>query len=192
MASPHPPEGSSALKPAGKFSLKDREQWPEGERWELIDGEAWNMSPAPNREHQKFVGSLYAALHNYLESKTCEAYVAPIDVFLSEEGADEDATVVQPDVLVVCDPRKLAPEGIRGAPDFIAEVLSPATAAKDLEEKKALYERRGVREYWIVRSDGSVFAWVHDGRRYLPATEYLGDMEAPSAVLPGFVWAPRR
>jgi len=57
---------------------------------------------------------------------------------------------VQPDILVVCDPAKLIEEGVRGAPDFIVEILSPATALKDQSEKKELYEKKGVREYWVV------------------------------------------
>jgi Uma2 family endonuclease len=112
-------------------------------------------------------------------------------VFLSE-GAEEGDTVVQPDVLVVCDPAKLVDEGIRGAPDFIAEVLSESTALKDIDVKKDLYERHGVREYWVVRPDGSIFAWTLVGSRFGPAKEYLPDMDALSTALPGFVWKAGR
>ena len=193
MATRPQTDGSSALQPGEKFTLDDWRKWPEGERWELINGEAWNMSPAPRREHQRIVVQLTYALGRFLEGKPCEVYVAPTDVFLAETTEREKAedTVVQPDILVVCDPAKLVDEGIRGAPDFIVEVLSPATAAKDLEDKKALYEKHGVREYWIVRSDGSVFVWVLEAARYRPATEYLPEMPVPATVLPGFSWKPR-
>jgi Uma2 family endonuclease len=78
--------------------------------------------------------------------------VAPFDVRLPEADEADDAidTVVQPDIAVVCDPAKLDAAGCRGAPDWICEVLSPLTAAKDQIEKRALYERHRVREYWLV------------------------------------------
>jgi Uma2 family endonuclease len=124
--------------------------------------------------------------------KTCETFVAPIDVFLSGQ-ADEADTVVQPDVLVVCDPAKVADDGIRGAPDFVAEILSDSTAYKDLNEKRGLYERAGVREYWIVRpDDGGVLAWRLADGRYAPVREYRGDEAADSVALPGFAWPLRR
>ncbi|HOX92416.1 MAG TPA: Uma2 family endonuclease [Spirochaetales bacterium] len=187
--------GSSALKAGQTFTVADWKAWPEGERWELINGEAFCMSPAPTRIHQKIAGELFYLLKQFLQKKPCEVLIAPIDVFLpdtpGEPPAETEDTVVQPDVLVVCDPEKLVDEGIRGAPDFIAEVLSPSTASKDLEIKKGLYEKHGVREYWIVKSDGSVFAWILQGGRYAPATEYLPEMPVPSQVLAGFSWMPR-
>jgi len=61
-----------------------------------------------------------------------------------------DHDVVQPDALVVCDPTKITPKNIQGAPDFVVEILSPATARKNLREKKALYERIGVAEYLVL------------------------------------------
>lgn len=183
-------EGSSALKTKQKYTLEEWRSWSDDERWELIEGEAWSMSPAPNRMHQKFVLNLAKKIAVFLENKECEVYVAPIDVYLCEEGELED-TVVQPDVLVVCDKTKLVDEGIRGAPDFVIEILSPSTASKDLEEKKALYQKHGVKEYWTVKSDGSVFVWLLENNKYLPVTEYLADMNVPSAVLPGFEWPKR-
>lgn len=83
----------------------------------------------------------------------CRVLVAPLDVRLPNDDRDDDdavATVVQPDVLVVCDPAKLDEHGCRGAPDFIIEVLSRSTAARDQIIKRDLYERHGVREYWLV------------------------------------------
>jgi Uma2 family endonuclease len=131
----------------------------------------------------------------FLGGKTCEPYISPIDVYLPplpEQGDDIEDTVVQPDVLVVCDPTKLADEGIRGAPDFIAEILSDSTANKDLTIKRDLYESHGVREYWIVSPEnGSVFAYVLENGRFLPVREYRASEEVPSAAIPGFVWAKR-
>ncbi len=148
----HSVSGTAAQKPGDRFSYGQYKTWPEGERWELIDGAAYSMSPAPRRRHQKLAGALLTQLEAFFDGKSCESYISPIDVFLpkGEEGLDEIDTVVQPDILVVCDPAKLVDEGIRGAPDFIIEILSPGSALRDQSEKRDLYERAGVREYWIV------------------------------------------
>ncbi len=135
------------------FSYKDYLSWNnDNERWELINGSAYDMSPAPSRKHQAIFRNLFKNLANYLEDKECSVYGAPFDVRLPE-GFQSDAeikTVVQPDISVFCDPDKLDDRGAIGAPDLIIEILSPATAAKDLKEKFFLYESAEVKEYWIV------------------------------------------
>jgi Uma2 family endonuclease len=136
-----------------RFTYGDYLQWSGAERWELIDGDAFDMSPAPRIVHQRVVGELFKQLSLQLEGHPCEAFVAPVDVRLPDhdDQADEDIkNVVQPDVLVVCDPDKIDEAGVRGAPDFIAEVLSASTAARDRRLKAELYAKHGVREYWIV------------------------------------------
>jgi len=96
-------------------------------------------------------------------------------------------------VLVVCDPSKLAEEGIRGAPDFIAEVLSDSTANKDLTRKRDLYEAHGVREYWIVSPEnGSVLVYTQQDRRFLPVREFRAEESVPSSIISGFIWGPRK
>lgn len=146
----------STLPP--RFTYGDYCQWEGDDRWELIDGEVFDMSPAPSRRHQQVVGGLFTQIQVFLESHPCEVYVAPVDVRLPEgdEADDEITTVVQPDVTVVCDPGKLDDAGCRGAPDWIVEVLSPRTSARDQVHKRDLYERHGVREYWIVHPDDRV------------------------------------
>jgi Uma2 family endonuclease len=141
-----------SLQSQRRFTYGDYLTWPEGERWELIDGIAYAMSPAPSRSHQDWVGSLYRQIADFLDGNPCRVYIAPFDVRLPErsEADAEVVTVVQPDLSVICDPAKLDEAGCRGAPDWIIEVLSPGTAAKDQIVKKALYERHGVREYWLV------------------------------------------
>ncbi|OHD23001.1 MAG: hypothetical protein A2Y38_22005 [Spirochaetes bacterium GWB1_59_5] len=182
-------EGSAALKEGEKFTLDQWRTWPEGERWELIGGVAYNMSPAPKVRHQSLAGFLYHDICTFLEEKSCLPFIAPTDVFLPEGVADSADTVVQPDILVVCDDGKILEDGIHGAPDFIAEVLSPSTAYKDMSAKKSLYERSGVREYWLVNPDtGSVFRYVLNDGRYGPATEILHGDRVESSALPGFVW----
>jgi Uma2 family endonuclease len=148
-------KGTSALKRPEGYTYADYKQWPEDERWELIYGEAWSMSPAPRRKHQGQVIQIAAQLDQFFSGKPCRPHIAPVDVFLLQEGEEAEAakTVVQPDAFVVCDPGKLTDEGVIGAPDFIIEVLSPATAMKDQTEKRLLYEAQGVREYWIINPD---------------------------------------
>lgn len=126
--------------------------WPEEVRVELIEGEVFDMSPAPNRSHQRLSMELSLIIANLLKGAPCEVYAAPFDVRLPEAGeaADQASTVVQPDISVICDPTRLDDAGCVGAPDLVIEILSPWTAAKDQVRKRRLYERHGVREYWLV------------------------------------------
>ena len=179
--------GTSALKRDQHFTLDDWRDWPEGERWELIDGTAWNMCAAPRVPHQRKTLDLAHCLVTFLDGKPCQPFIAPVDVFLS--AADLKDSVVEPDVFVVCDPDKVADDGIHGAPDFVAEVLSETTAYKDLGVKKELYERAGVREYWVIHpGTRSVQVFVRGGKGFAPAREYLAGNAVPSASLPGFSW----
>lgn len=127
--------------------------WPEGIQAELIDGIPYiREPPAPSRSHQEVAGELYLQLRQALDGRSCRVYIAPFDVRLPRQGEPDELidTVVQPDVLIVCDPSKLDERGIRGAPDWVAEVLSPATASHDRMAKLPVYERAGVAEVWLV------------------------------------------
>lgn len=141
------------------FTYRDYRQWPDDERWELIDGTAYQMS-GPSTNHQGVQRELFGRLYLFLKGKECQLYAAPLDVFfprVNEQDEDDVDTVVQPDLLVVCDPGKVRSRGIWGAPDLVVEILSPSTARKDLHEKYQLYERAGVKEYWVVDPVGR---WV--------------------------------
>jgi len=110
------------------------------------------MTPSPSRSHQKISAALFNTLYQYLKGRNCEVYYAPFDVRLPE-GDEEDhqiKTVVQPDLVVICDPSKLDEKGCQGAPDLIMEILSPSTASKDYIAKLNLYEKNQVAEYWII------------------------------------------
>jgi Uma2 family endonuclease len=97
--------------------------------------------------------------------------------------------VVQPDVLAVCDPDKIHENGIHGAPDFVVEVLSDATANKDFGVKRELYEKSGVREYWIIQPEtATVFQYVLDGNTFAPVREFRRGASVPSSVFSGFSW----
>ncbi len=106
------------------------------------------MSAAESRQHQD-VGS---QILQHLRGKPCRPYVAPFDIRLprQQEADDKVDTTVQPDIAVICDRSKLDDKGCRGAPDWIIEVVSPSSAIMDMEKKRKLYERHGVKEYWIV------------------------------------------
>jgi Uma2 family endonuclease len=135
-----------------RFTYGDYCGWPDDERWELIDGVAYDMSPAPSRVHQEVIVELSRQIGNFLQDRPCRTYVAPFDIRLPDKDeADEQVeTVLQPDIAIICDESKLDDKGCRGAPDWIAEVLSPSTAAKDMIQKRDSYERHGVWEYWLV------------------------------------------
>jgi Uma2 family endonuclease len=120
---------------------------------ELIDGTAYvREPPAPSRSHQKVIVELCKQLAIALENRPCEVYVAPFDVRLPKSAEEDDQidTVVQPDVLIVSDLDKLDARGMRGAPDWLAEVVSPSTARHDQLVKLPVYERAGVGEVWLI------------------------------------------
>ncbi|MFP4375027.1 MAG: Uma2 family endonuclease [Spirochaetaceae bacterium] len=135
-----------------RYTYSDYRQLPDDARYEIIDGELYVATPAPSRHHQAVVGEVFRQLANQLLVHRCEAYVAPFDVMLPapDEDLEDAATVVQPDVVVVCDPQKLDARGCVGAPDLAVEVVSGESRRQDAVRKRSLYERHGVREYWIV------------------------------------------
>lgn len=137
-----------------KYTYADYLTWQFDEVVELIRGKIFRMSPAPNRNHQRLSGHLYAKVFNYLENKKCEIYHAPFDVRLPlpphHVKDNKLDTVVQPDLSIICDLAKLDHQGCIGAPDWIIEILSPSTAHKDLREKFEVYEHAGVKEYWLM------------------------------------------
>lgn len=126
-----------------------RKYWdlPEGERAELVDGVLYAMT-SPSRAHQDIVAGLTYEYMNYVRCHggPCRVYPAPFSVVLR---ADE-STILEPDMVVVCDPSKLSDRGCEGAPDLVVEVVSPSTRSWDYIRKLGRYEAAGVREYWIV------------------------------------------
>ncbi len=170
------------------YTYGDYLTWPEDVRYELIDGKAYLMATAPTLEHQDIAGEIYRQLANQLEGHPCRPFIAPVDVRLPK--ADEDDaqidTVVQPDVLVVCNETKLDRRGVRGAPDLVIEVISPASAFHDHQRKRAVYERAGVREYWLVDPIERLITCyaLEDGRYGKPEVHQMRDVTQVK-VLPG-------
>jgi Uma2 family endonuclease len=152
------------------FTYKDYREWElkPGERFELIDGIAYAMA-APNTEHQLIVSILNAEFYNFLKGKRCKAIPAPFDVRLFYEEDESDDTVVQPDLVVVCDPKKLGKEGCHGAPDLVIEILSPSNTAVEMHRKLALYRKAAVKEYWVIDPEEKfVEIYRLEGNRYVP------------------------
>lgn len=177
-----------------RHTYADYRQWPEDVRYELIDGFAFAMGPAPTRRHQEVTGEIFRQIADALDGSPCRPYIAPFDVRLprADESDDRVDTVVQPDISVICDKSKLDERGCRGAPDWIVEVLSPATAGHDQIVKCALYERTGVREFWLVHPmDRVVSIYLLDNGTYgKPVVQEL-DGTTAVAILPQVVidWA---
>ncbi len=128
------------------YTYEDYKEFPDHFRCEIINGQVYDMTPAPSTKHQKVAGKIYRLAGNYLEGKAhhCQFFIAPTDVVLADDQ------VVQPDVFLVCDEKKIRDKAIFGAPDVVFEVLSAATGKKDRSKKMKLYRRFGVLEYFLV------------------------------------------
>ena len=134
------------MKTLEKKTVADYEALPEGSPYQLIEGELI-MSPAPGFEHFRSQRNILLRLFRLiLEAGKGEVIYAPVDLYLDEEN------VYQPDIMVVLkgSKAKITKKGVYGPPDVVVEILSPSTAYYDLTQKKDVYERSGVREYWIV------------------------------------------
>ena len=170
--------GLALKKQEEQYTYGDYLGWPDEERWELIDGVAYDMSPAPSTNHQDAFRELFTEFSIYLRGKNCKVFSAPFDVILPEDNENEEdcRTVVQPDILVVCDKTKIDSRKCKGAPDLAIEILSPSTTRKDMTVKFALYERVGVKEYWIVHPlDKTVLVYKLDGNKYARAEMYSAE-----------------
>lgn len=170
-----------------KYSYADLLNFPENERYEIIDGNLYLMS-APTVIHQGILGELYRQISNYLLGKKCKVFSSPIDVKLSGKKDDKkEFNVVQPDLLIVCDESKIQKNCILGAPDFIVEILSPSTSSMDRVKKFNLYQKFGVKEYWIVAPEEkniSVFLLNKEGIYTIPKAYYLTD-KVPVNIVKG-------
>jgi len=138
---------------AQHYTYADYLTWTDEQVGGLVNGVPYvREPPCPSASHQGIVLELSRQAANALEHTSCRVFVAPFDVRLPKSDEDDDRvdTVVQPDVLIICDPKRVDARGMRGAPDWIAEILSPSTARYDRTTKLLVYERAGVREVWLV------------------------------------------
>lgn len=131
----------------GDYTIEDYRALPDEQRVELIDGYFYDMA-APTTFHQLMAGEVHRQIANYImdEGGACTPFISPIDVQLD----NDEKTMIQPDVIIVCKPEQIVRRNIMGAPDFVLEVISPGTKRRDYVMKLSKYEKAGVREYWIV------------------------------------------
>lgn len=137
-----------------KYIYQNLIQIDDNNRYEIYDGELILMS-SPSAKHQVVLGDLFIQFSNFLKDKKCMPFIAPFDVRLDGKG-NKSKNVVQPDLLVVCDRGKIKDNGIEGAPDFVLEILSKNNRYNDLIYKMNLYQKFGVREYWIVDIENGI------------------------------------
>ena len=163
------------------FTYSDYASWPDDKRYEIIAGAAHSMSPGASDMHQDVSVQLVTEFSVYLRGKKCKVYHPPFDVILPEEGEtfETASNVVQPDVFIVCDKDKRTRKGCYGPPDLVVEILSPSSTKRDIKEKRKLYQRFEVKEYWIVdpvHKTIQVFKLDKDGRYSFPETYVEDDM----------------
>ena len=162
-------------------TIEDYYALPEERRAELIDGVIYDMG-APSTLHQMIVLSLCYTIQNQIHGRggKCRVFVSPLDVQLDSDNW----TMVQPDMFILCDPNKLTDRCVVGAPDFVAEVLSPSTRAKDYILKLRKYKEEGVREYWIIDPEKERVLVYHFEREEQPR-EYRFKDSIPIGVYGG-------
>lgn len=178
----------SELDLTRQYSYADYLTWQLQEHVELIQGKIFRMSPAPSTRHQRVSRKLTTQWDLFLAKSGCEVFAAPFDVRFPM-GADERDTidVVQPDICIICDAAKLDERGYNGAPDVIIEILSRGNAAKELRYKYALYERNGVKEYWVVHpEEQTVLIYTLINEAYQPSNLYTKGDVINSNVFPDF------
>ena len=180
----------NALKVDEKFQEKHRYtyadylEWEGPERYELYDGEAFMMS-SPSVAHQVLLVELLLDFGNWLRGKPCRVFAAPLDVRLFPKADKSDRTVVQPDLLVVCDEGKLDKGSVNGPPDLVIEIVSPSNTHSELFRKFNYYLEAGVREYWVVDPESKiVHVHVYENGHYISNT-YNDNDRIPVTVLEG-------
>ena len=180
----------------GTYTIDDYLALPDDRRAELIDGVIYDMA-APTNLHQLITAEIHFQIMNYIRKKggDCIPIISPSDVRL--DGIEDNRTMIQPDVYIVCDRDKVDKKRTNGAPDFVLEVLSPSTRKKDMTNKLQKYSDAGVREYWIIDpDDGRVITYdlEHDCRVAIytfhdrvPVMIYDGDLEIDFPAMPDYI-----
>ncbi|WP_373492600.1 Uma2 family endonuclease [Aquiflexum sp.] len=175
----------------GMYTYADYLTWDIDHMVELIKGKVFKQAAAaPRRIHQEISIKISSQLFGLLNRKSCKVFSAPFDVRLPVKSKKHKdiRTVVQPDICVVCDPKKLDELGCVGAPDLIMEILSPSNNKKELHNKYEVYEESGVKEYWIIHPyEKTLLVYTLSGGKYISSKLFtLGDNVA-SGCIEGFV-----
>jgi Uma2 family endonuclease len=159
-------------------------QLPAESRYEIIHGELIDMSPAPNPEHQRILKNLFRKLDLFVENQQSgEVNFAPYDVLLDQTN------LVQPDIFLIAKENtgRTTKKGFTGVPDLVVEIISPSSHYRDTVEKKALYERFGVKEYWLIDPANRVIeVFSLQNNQYILHAFVAEEGKATSALLEGF------
>jgi Uma2 family endonuclease len=132
-------------KQARRWTYEEYCKLDDDQRYEIIEGNLL-MAPAPDTFHQSWVGELYLILHDHLKARTLgKVFVSPVDVVLDSKNT------VQPDLVVVLSANLgiIQHRAIFGTPDLLIELVSASSVRRDRYDKRELYARFGVKEYWI-------------------------------------------
>lgn len=174
----------------GHYSYADYLTWKFEQAVELIKGRILAKS-APNRYHQGISWQLSGIFFNHFKNHPCRAYAAPFDVRLPDKNKSAKAnkqifSVVQPDLFVICDLKKLDEKGCLGAPDLVVEILSKGNSTKEMKIKKDLYEENGILEYWIFDPERECAFQFHltEAGVYSPATIYVKEETLKCVIFP--------
>ncbi len=171
------------------YTYADYLQWDFPERVELINGKLYEMMAGPSSRHQSLCVKLIVSLSNSQKGKGCKVFTAPFDVRLPGKSKDDKdiITVVQPDICVICDKSKIDARGCLGAPDIVVEILSPSNNSIELSTKFDLYEKSGVKEYWLIFPQHNTFiANILVDGKYITSRPMASDKIFTSTVLPDF------
>ena len=172
----------NALLNIETYTYDDYIKWDDKGRWELIDGAPYAMA-APSLRHQEILLELGRRFGNHLKGKKCKVFVAPVDVRLNHKTFDN--TVVQPDLVIVCNPDIAKGASINGIPDLVIEILSPSNKKYDKITKLELYKNSKIPEIWLVDpEDKTVEVFVLEDDIY--SSKYYGDNEIPVDTLEDF------
>ena len=176
-----------------RYTYADYLTWLESCRCEIINGVVSKIPPI-HTAHAEVCENLMYFLYSYIKKYSCKCKVfsSIFDVRFPKHGDTADDkidTVVQPDICVVCDLSKLDERGCCGAPDMIAEILSPATLKRDVTEKFALYEEHGVKEYWIVhpKDEAITVFLLQENGKYDNGTVYEFEEKVPVHIFDNYL-----
>ncbi|MDR0503441.1 MAG: Uma2 family endonuclease [Treponema sp.] len=168
----------------GRYTYADYLKWEGPQRYQLINGEAYQMA-SPSVAHQALLMGLSLNFGNWLAGKPCKVFAAPLDVRLFPKKDKSDNTVVQPDLLVVCDNSKLDKDSVNGPPDLVIEIVSPTNTHSELFLKFQYYLKAGVREYWVIDPDKKmVQVHIYENGHYISAL-YSDSEVIPVNILSG-------
>lgn len=137
---------------------------------EKINGVIYNMSPAPGYKHGIINGNIYRIVGNGLRNSLCLVFMENLDF---KYHPDENDDYLCPDIMLICDRKHLKGGAYSGVPKFIVETLSPSTAKRDKTEKKDIYEKAGVEEYWIVSPQGMLEIYYLENGKYVLEESYM-------------------